>query len=411
VDLTIQSATVIVETKKADGAARCPGNWVAVKVECIDECKRVKLTCAAPTPEAAWFLSGGVSYSPFFSGETESAMGTCGDALLIGVQCTDQAFFPTDSCQKLQLICRRVGIAAADDQDARASFDVKLLEGEWSHWVSSTGVVETIFNWDIDDDTTLTNDGKHPIQSVQCKGSACDDLKFYMPKKFGSFAEQIDLVGTPSVKTAKFDNGEMACPDGHFVIQVHCEGDYCEKKALMCAEPSGGKWLLTGKPYYSFCFTNKAKYVWQQWYRDLSELIKGRSRLCVGTSYDDMPDRQSCGEDGLLVGLKCYGDHCTSLQLMCATITANVDFTSQTIASNTEMKSEMITLGVYSDPQTWQAQPAAGKPAEGLTWDGSRMVNDNLLMMGIASGGRPMVETSLAVIVVLVICFVKLVSE
>lgn len=335
--------------------------------------------------------------TPFFSGSTGSAMGTCTESVAIGIQCGDDGGGPFSdaACRSKQVLCRRIAIAATDDQERHGQFDIRLIGGAWSKWISSTGAKESILQLDWDDeDSELQNSNAHPIQQVQCAGGACDDLRFYSPKDFGTFRDSIPLTGTFSIWTETFTEGEMKCPAGHFVAGIQCSQSYCSTKSLLCASPAGDKWLVTGEPYYSHCFTNKASNTWRQWFRDFGDWVRGRSRTCVGTSTSNMPDSQSCGADGIVVGMRCYGSHCDRIQLLCATVDANVDIASGIVSSSIETRRQMTTLELYNDPDTWDDKPANDKPALTSRWDGNAIIGGqvptdpdaNLLALGIASG-------------------------
>jgi len=309
----------------------------------------------------------------------------------------------------IQLMCRRVAIAAADDADRRGSFDIRLIDATWSKWVSSTGAKESILTLDFEDKVNeITNPLHHPIQTVQCEGNACDDLRFYMPKKFGSMSKSVELKGKLTIWTEKFKEAEMKCPPGHFVANLRCSGSFCEQKEMLCAEPTGDSWMVTGKPYYSHCFTNKLKLPWMTWYRDFKSWIRGRGRTCVGTPEKNMPDKQSCGSDGIVVGIRCYGAECDRMQLICGTVDANIELASGNILSASTMQKTMVAQGLLDTSATWVEKPDGDAPVVDSVWDGGKQKNVNpmkTLALGIASSAvalrLPFVVFSVGVLTVL----------
>jgi len=141
-----------------------------------DHCTSIILTCATPAENSGWFLSGSVSYSESFSGAAGGAMGTCGHAVVIGLECGRGS----DGCEEMRLVCRRVAVAAADEVERRGTFDFALWDGSWTADISSLGAVEVITQLDFSDDHVLAQ--HHPIQKVKCSVRRCDDLTFLVAK-------------------------------------------------------------------------------------------------------------------------------------------------------------------------------------------------------------------------------------
>merc|ERR1719265_1614591 len=98
----------------------------------------------------------------------------------------------------------------------------------------------------------------------------------------------------------------MECPKGHYLSGLMCSKSFCSQKRLLCAVPTNNKWVATGPTYYSHCFTGGGM-TWDDWWADLLNLVPGQKRVCGATQPDAMPDRQSCGDDGIVVGLHCRG--------------------------------------------------------------------------------------------------------
>ncbi|CAJ1394070.1 unnamed protein product, partial [Effrenium voratum] len=126
----------------SDGAARCPAGWVMVRIECKDDCKTFQVECRPPSPGSPWYLSGGRSYTPWFNGETGSAMGSCGQALAIGLECAKSSWLRDSSCKLVRLVCRRVALHADDSKASHSSFDMSFAEPRWTEFISSTGFSE-----------------------------------------------------------------------------------------------------------------------------------------------------------------------------------------------------------------------------------------------------------------------------
>jgi len=195
----------------------------------------------------------------------------------------------------------------------------------------------------------------------------------------------LELKGTPTIWTTQFSEAEMKCPPGHFMAGIKCEESFCKKKELLCAQPKGDKWLVVGEPYYSHCFTNKLKQSWLAWFRGMGEWIRGRSRMCVGEAANNMPDKQSCGQDGIIVGIRCYGKECDRLQLLCATVDAQVDLNTGAVASSQVMKVAMSQQALFDDPSAWSKKPSSDKPASNSVWDGATRKSSNPLLDGIVT--------------------------
>lgn len=189
---------------------------------------------------------------------------------------------------------------------------------------------------------------------------------------FGTFAASVNLSGAPSVWTAPLNDGEMECPKGHYVAGVQCTGAYCEAKSLLCATPAGD-WVPSGSTYYSHCFTHAGEMPWWTWWQSWVSFFRGKEKQCVGTSIEAMPDSQTCGADGIIVGLKCFGDHCDRLQLLCRTLDANVDEQTGEITSAESLVLELGQAGLWEDTSTWAEQPSDGQPVHSHTWDGSQL--------------------------------------
>jgi len=163
---------------------------------------------------------------------------------------------------------------------------------------------------------------------------------------------------------------------GHFVSGMACHGAFCKEKQLLCSVPTGDTWFLVGTPYVSHCFTNEVN-DWRAWFRDFGDMIRGHSRECDGVTSRDLPDSQSCGEDGVVVGLHCYGEHCDRIQLICMTIDAEVDPVDGQVSSAETEKVQLISEKLLVDPRSWQQDfPVVenGGPVKTLLWDGKRTV-------------------------------------
>jgi len=378
-DLGLVSAGTPVTLTAWEGQeARCPLGFLAVRLRCVSDCAGVEIQCAAPSRGAPWYLSGNRYASPWFDGETGSGMASCGDGLVVGVECQDTdldgAVIDTHGhCDQLRLWCRGIAIVTGSDGERHGTFDFTLHSGEWSAWVSSTGAMEWVFDFDLHDDESLFADERMaPLQQMQCEGQSCDNVRLYSVHGFGTFATSVELSGSPSVWTVPFNEGEMECPNGHYAAGLKCMGAYCESKSLLCATPAGD-WVPSGSTYYSHCFTHAGEMPWWTWWQSFRSFMRGKEKQCVGTSVEAMPDAQTCGADGIIVGLKCFGGYCDRLQLLCRTLDANVDVQTGNITSAESIIFELGEAGLWEDMSIWAEKPVDGQPVQAYTWDGSQL--------------------------------------
>lgn len=120
-----------------------------------------------------------------------------------------------------------------------------------------------------------------------------------------------------------------------------------------------------------------------------------------------MPSEQTCGDDGLIVGILCYGIGCQQIQLVCRTIGANVTWTSTpgalTAVGTTDAAiSTQSSQGLYVNPKSWSSPPAAGQPSQ-LQWDGSKASSPSS-STGITVSAAPKLSiTSIMAVLVLAV--------
>eukprot|EP00439_Symbiodinium_sp_Y106_P055325 s215_g7.t1 len=356
--LSVDASQVRTLTVSKDGTARCPAGWIVTSVTCQESCKSFELTCAPPPSNSPWYLSGGRSYSPWFNGKTGSAMGSCGQSLAIGLECASGGWSLEKSCKLIRLHCRRPALYGDDSSMSFSAFDMSFAEPRSTDWISSSGTQEMIFQFQFREkhDDTFENAEHRPVQRLTCRGNACDDMKAALPTKLGSWGSYVDVRGTPTIWTTRFmEEVEMRCPPGHYVANIRCHESFCQKKELLCALPdySAGNWFVSGGMYYSHCFTNKGQLPWSDWIRDKLAQSKGAERSCAGMQPSQMPDSQSCGEDGVMIGLRCYGADCDRMQLVCNSVDANVNQRDGSLQDIQERRQELTSLGLYDDMSTW----------------------------------------------------------
>eukprot|EP00931_Biecheleriopsis_adriatica_P033384 TRINITY_DN19381_c0_g1_i1.p1 TRINITY_DN19381_c0_g1~~TRINITY_DN19381_c0_g1_i1.p1 ORF type:complete len:542 (+),score=78.65 TRINITY_DN19381_c0_g1_i1:26-1627(+) len=380
IDLRVSAAGANVTKVNVsnEGTARCPAGFFVGNITCLNGCKSFELTCVPPPKEAAWFLSGGRTLSSWFNGGAngpQSAMGTCGHGVAIGLECASSAVVKDTSCFLLRLTCRRVAIAGADTTERHSDFDLSFSEPAWSNWISDTGLSEKITEWQFKENhaRTVQNPDYRPAQKLQCNGDYCDNLRFEIATKFGTWGSYKQLKGKPTAWTAGFGEYEMICPAGQYVASMKCTKSYCYQKELLCAEPDSDEWHVGSRNFYSHCFTNKAAMDWMNWFRDRAHSIRGQTRTCTGMQPSQMPNSQSCGEDGIIVGVRCFGKDCDRLQLVCSSIEANINLTTGASGSVSSTITELKQLGLYEDTSLWQDPPKNGKPST-WKWDGQQLV-------------------------------------
>eukprot|EP00931_Biecheleriopsis_adriatica_P119345 TRINITY_DN94582_c0_g1_i1.p1 TRINITY_DN94582_c0_g1~~TRINITY_DN94582_c0_g1_i1.p1 ORF type:complete len:232 (-),score=34.60 TRINITY_DN94582_c0_g1_i1:44-739(-) len=194
-----------------------------------------------------------------------------------------------------------------------------------------------------------------------------------MAAKFGTWGSYKQLKGTPTVWTAGFGEYEMICPAGHYVASLKCTKSYCYQKELLCAEPASDKWHVASGRYYSHCFTNAATMDWMNWLRDRAHSIRGRTRTCTGVQPSQMPNMQSCGEDGVIVGLRCFGSECDRMQLVCSSLETNINSSTGEFMSVSDSIAELKQLGLYEDTSSWEHPPKDGLPSS-WKWDGQQLL-------------------------------------
>ena len=302
-------------------------------------------------------------------------MGSCGQALAVGLECAKSTWQLSSSCKLVRLHCRRVALFTDDSKARFGAFDLTLSDPRWSNYISSTGIDEAILQFQIIEkkDEKFENEDHLPIRRIRCKGDSCDDLRAEMPTKLGSYGSFVNLKGVPTIWTTRFTDTEMECPPGHYVANIRCHESYCSKKDLLCAIPDNN-YVVTGR-FYSYCFTNKGKVSWADWIRDTMYSESSKSRTCAGLEPSEMPDQQSCGEDGVLIGLRCYGSKCDRIQLVCAGVDANLQ-TDGSMDEITSRRAELKTLELYEDMSSWPSQPDNGEPIS-KRWNG-KYVTDAL---------------------------------
>eukprot|EP00930_Biecheleria_cincta_P072181 TRINITY_DN5961_c0_g1_i4.p1 TRINITY_DN5961_c0_g1~~TRINITY_DN5961_c0_g1_i4.p1 ORF type:complete len:1097 (-),score=146.27 TRINITY_DN5961_c0_g1_i4:379-3603(-) len=403
-DLNVMATGHKDVTVSKDGDARCPAGWMVVNIVCVDSCKSLKLTCAPPTIDSPWFLSGTRTYSPWFNGNEGSAMATCGQSLVIGAECASSSLLRDTSCYYVRLVCRRLGIAIGDDAVRHSMFDIGFAEYAWSDYVSSTGFREAATQWQFTEslENGINNPRFGPASSVQCRGSSCDELRFQLPRLIGDYGNYQTLGGTPTIWTKEFREGTMECPMGHFVAGMRCHESYCNTKELLCATPNSTQWMVAGEQFYSYCFTNKASMSWSNWFRDKAHSFMGRAKTCTGTSPSDMPESQSCGQDGLVVGFKCFGSDCDRLQLVCRSVWVNIDEATGQLGDVMAELQRLRELQLYEDMSTWISKPKDGKVSSSR-WNGEKPE-------GGTEGMTQDVNAAIRLAKPVAVCFVALVT-
>jgi len=377
--LSLSQADQITINVGNDGAVNCPAGWLVTSIACVDSCKSFALTCAPPQLDSGWFLSGGRTWSSWFNGNSDSAMGSCGQGVAIGLECSSSRWLRDSSCYHVRLRCRQIAVANSDEAERHAAFDMSFAEPIWSHWISSTGWREAAMQWQFTESLRGMSENPTflPIRKVQCRGEWCDELRFEMPTKFGSQTTYEAMSGTPTIWTNRFKgNVEMVCPDGHYVVGMNCQHSFCQEKEMLCAMPNSPNWAVSSNKYYSHCFTNKALMSWLNWFRDRVHTVWGARKTCAGMSPSQMPDSQSCGADGVMIGLVCEGDDCDRLQMVCASIDANPDPANDGAFGTVDADvAARKTLGLYDDMSTWPwPKMSDGEPTD-ARWDGSRLIS------------------------------------
>jgi len=373
--LEMSQADQVTITVGEDGNVNCPAGWLVTSVVCVDNCRSFQLTCNPPLLDSGWFLSGGRTHSGWFNGNSGSAMGTCGQAVAIGLECADASLLRDTSCYYVRLRCRQIALANTDEAERHADFDMSFAEPQWTEYISETGWREAAMQFQFYE--TLKGMSENPtflpVRKVQCRGEWCDELRFELPTKFGSQTTYEEMVGTPTVWTTKFrGDTEMVCPGGHYVAGMNCRESFCHQKEMICAMPLSQNWVVTSNRYYSHCFTNKALMSWMNWFRDRVHNVWGGRKTCAGMSPSDMPDSQSCGEDGVMVGLSCWGGDCDRLQLVCASIEASPDVTSNGALSPVAGGS---VNAYYDDMSTWEWKKQNDGEPSLARWDGTKLIS------------------------------------
>jgi len=397
-DMVLTSEKIEFELSSS-GVAECPHGWVIVDLKCKDDCQEVSVVCAPPDTTSAWFVSGQTTYTPWFSGESGAAMGSCEYGVAVGLECspTKAADSPFgkfmdigEKCNQIRIICRSVAIEAGDSSDQRGLIDIELHTADWSDSFSSTGAAEKFTQFDFKDESVLRSPTNLAIQKVRCESHQCDDLKVYLPTKLGTYLKSISLEGEPTIATETFKD-RMECPQGHFVAGIQCKGSFCREKAFLCATPANSTWYLSGATYMTHCFTNEGKYKWNEWFREWGQKIRGRSRSCLGLSRNDMPTEQSCGIDGVVVGMQCYGDNCDRIQLLCRTVDVNVMVNEGVLSGAGPVVTKLAAAGLFTDPASWGLPTRKdGEPFLEWIWDGLKIVEgdtDNWLVSHAAHHG------------------------
>ncbi|CAB9498231.1 expressed unknown protein [Seminavis robusta] len=174
----------------------------------------------------------------------------------------------------------------------------KLQLSHWSGWVSD--------GWggaDCPNSTAREADQWYFANGMACRGSWCDDVQLGCTMRFTGRPKCTATAGCNYThlmgwqQAVYYTNwmseegpGTLGCPNGHFVTEVFCSGDFCDDLSFKCE-----KWS------YSL----------------------GHTGCWWGGRYSEEGDgaRHYAGDNYMLAGIQCSGSYCdTKRNLYCASV-------------------------------------------------------------------------------------------